>query len=100
MAGTPSEAPSSNEAPSGSVTACRAGTVVHSAAVPQRRPARGTHSPTPPPPGADRLDDPGAILVRDLVVVDGPRHRPGPGLVVGGVDAGGVHADQDLTRSR
>src|SRR5262249_43066480 len=51
-------------------------------------------------PGADRLDDPGAVLVRDLVVVDGPRHRPGPGLVVGGVDAGGVHADEDLTRSR
>src|SRR4029079_19673945 len=51
-------------------------------------------------PGPDRLYDPGAVLVRDLVVVDGPRYRPGPGLVVGGVDTGGVHADEDLTWSR
>src|SRR5438067_10892025 len=38
--------------------------------------------------------------MRDLEVVDGPRDRPGPGLVIGGVDAGGVHADKDLARSR
>ena len=52
MAGTPRQAPSSNEAPSGSGTACRAGTTVHSAAVPHRRPAAAsqiqTRSPTRP----------------------------------------------------
>ena len=54
MAGTPSWAPSSNDAPSGSSTACRSGTTVHSAAVPHRRPAAASNSQTrwPTRPGS------------------------------------------------
>ena len=106
MAGTPSEAPSSKVAPPGSGTACRAGSAVHSAAVPHAAAGRGQPQPDPLAdtarvhPGADRLDDPRAVLVRDLEAVDGPRDSPGPGLMVGGVDAGGVHPDQDLARAR
>src|SRR5581483_4535436 len=51
-------------------------------------------------PGADRLDHPGAVLVRDLEAVYGPRDGTGPGLVIGRVDAGGVHPDQNLARTR
>src|ERR1035441_4439400 len=49
MAGTPSEAPRSNEARSGSGVACRSGTTLHSAAVPHREPAAASHSQTRSP---------------------------------------------------
>src|ERR1700733_8557328 len=69
-------------------------------------PLPGRREPQPDPladaarvhPLADRLDDAGAVVVRDLKAVDRARGEPGPGLVVGGVDAGGVHPDQDLAR--
>ena len=106
MAGTPSEAPSSNEAPSGSATACRAGSTVHSAAVPQQLPTAASHSQTRSPIRAGSTPAPTASITPapswcgTWKLVDGPRDRPGPGLVIGGVDARGVHPDQDLARTR
>src|ERR1700731_193957 len=103
MAGTPSEAPRSNEAPSGSGTAWRSGTTVHSAAVPQRRPAAASNSHTPSPtrpastpPPTVPLADARAVHVRDLEAVDGAGSQPRAGFAVGGVDARGAHPDQDL----
>ena len=54
IAGTPRLAPKSIEIPSGSRTARSAGTTVHSAAVPQRRPAAAiqTHTRWPTRPGS------------------------------------------------
>ena len=68
-AGTPSEAPSSNEAWSGSGIACAAGTTVYSAAVPQRLLCAASSTQTRSPmrlgadAAADRVDRAGAVLV-------------------------------------
>ena len=108
MAGTPSEAPTSNEMPSGRATTCSTGTTTYSCAVPvgrwcwDRKIQTAVADPQPRGEvgrvGADGVDGAGAVLVRrDL------RERQllagaaaGAGLPVGGVDAGDGDLDADL----
>src|SRR5262249_56092988 len=62
IAGTPRLAPSSRDALAGSGTAWRSVTTVHSAAVPQRRPAADIHSQTRCPTRAGSTPSPTASL--------------------------------------
>ena len=100
----PSPAPRSYDTPSGSGTACRAGTTVSCAARAPRPPERGGEphpDPLADPARVDALADlddlAGAVLPRHL---ERPRCGAGPRLPVGRVDAGDAQAHAHLARPR